>query len=330
LAEAGPCAERRAKGHMEELSRYRMDFVWEPISTDEAARTVTYRLVPNPERYDWVEDNGEKCLYDKLDQTLIPMAVLESMISQMKGHPVTFQPPQIQDAAKYVSTRQPKIEAMLRGDFPAPAFADPSDDFLEAYSDEKGDFVILSLDIVGSTSHATTMKPSEYVLLTKVMLYELSDVVPLFHGYILKYTGDGFIAFFPAPSFITKNDLAMDCAATLQRLADDGLASAFASMGYPALRIRVGLDSGSAAVVVLGSPAAKEKKDIIGATVSLACKIQSLARPGGIALGEITLRNLHTKWRLRCSPLATGIDWKYRDPTTGKPYAVHEYGTPDP
>ena len=32
----------------------------------------------------------------------------------------------------------------------------------------------------------------------------MSEIIPKFHGHVLKYTGDGLIGYFPEPSFITK------------------------------------------------------------------------------------------------------------------------------
>lgn len=64
--------------------------------------------------------------------------------------------------------------------------------------------------------------------------------------------------------------------------------------------------------------------DIIGAVISLACKIQSLAFVGEIALGYVTLQNLHTDWRTICTEVQMDEDWKYVDPQTGALYRVHQ------
>ncbi len=73
-------------------------------------------------------------------------------------------------------------------------------------------------------------------------------------------------------------------------------------------------------MVAVGSDTTKQHQDIIGAVVSLACKIQSLAPVVGIALGHVTLQNLHTDWRTICTEVQMDEDWKYVDPQTGAPY----------
>ena len=55
---------------------------------------------------------------------------------------------------------------------------------------------------------------------------ELSELVPKFWGYVLKYTGDGLIAYFPEPSFITMNDAALYCALTMRKIVYQALNTA--------------------------------------------------------------------------------------------------------
>ena len=301
---------------------FRMDFVFEVLSVDDET-TVTLVAKPDPRRYEWRSKNGKNYLYDRFDEVLFPAALVAQLAEDMKGHPITYEPQKIGDAAKYVESRRPMILSFLKGEQPPPTFADPSDEFLRSLETDKLEFVILSLDLVESTKLATTVSPIDYSRIIQTALFEISQVVPLFYGHVLKYTGDGIIAYFPAPSFITKNDLALDCALTLRRLVQKGLNPVLIESGYEPLDIRIGIDSGEAAVAVIGSPTTKQHKDVIGAVVSLACKIQSRAPVGGIALGDVTFRNLHTDWRTICCEMDMGPAWEFPDPETGQLYRVH-------
>ena len=151
----------------------------------------------------------------------------------------------------------------------------------------------------------------------------MSETVPKFHGHVLKYTGDGLIAYFPEPSFIIKNDLALDCSLTIRKLAYEGINQVLEENGYPQINIRIGLDSGNAYVIAIGSLKTKRHKDIIGSVVSLAAKIQSLGAPGDILLGDITERNLHTMWRQLCEEIQLKDDWQYKGEDS-KPYKVYK------
>jgi class 3 adenylate cyclase len=293
------------------------------LSYDESTGVFRVAIEPDPRRYEWRIIDGEKWLYDKLDDAAFPAErLMESLARFMEGAPAYFQPPRVGDVAAYVETRKPFIERMLgRGAQPPVSLEDKSEEFLQSLGVAKLGFVILCADLAGSTKLATTVAPETYTRLISTTLYELSEAIPLYHGHVLNYTGDGLIAYFPEPSFITKNDLALDCALTLRRLICGGLNPAFVRHGFPSIDVRIGIDADEAYVVTLGSPQTKQTKDIIGAVVSLAAKIQSLADPGGICIGETCERNLYVAWRQICELTALPPGWTYKGPD-GSPYRV--------
>lgn len=301
---------------------FRFDIEAEILDFDEKSGAMTLIFRPNPRRYEWIERGGERLLHDKLDHRYFPAHVLRQLWARLEDMPVGYQPPMLDDVAEYRETRIPLIVDTLQGHQPPPTFEDKSEQFLRSLAGDELAFVILSLDIVGSTKLSLDTDGETYVRLVSTTLYELSEIVPKYHGYVLKYTGDGFIAYFPEPSFATKNDLAMDCAATLRWFVYKGLNPVFEEYGLPTLGVRIGLDAGHAYVVVIGSPETKQHTDIIGAVVSLACKIQAQARPGAIYLGDEVWRTLHTSWRLLCEPVDLREDWNYRN-SEGNVYALH-------
>jgi class 3 adenylate cyclase len=117
------------------------------------------------------------------------------------------------------------------------------------------------------------------------------------------------------------NDLAIDCALSCRLLVNEVLNPALLERGFPTINVRIGLDSGEAFIQTVGSPETKRHKDIIGAVVSLATKIQALAPPGEVYLGEITVQNLYVAWRQLCERVDAGPGWSYKD-GSGKPYGV--------
>jgi len=302
---------------------FRMDFVQEVISMDDDKKTITMRLIPNPKRYEWKTIDGEQYLYDKLDNFYIRKKAFADFAKQLTGKPIYFQPQEIGNAEQYVQNRIPLIRERLIGNNEAAVFEDKSEAFLQSLAEDRLGFVIMCVDLAGSTKLSTSLEPQKYAKLISVLLYEMSEIIPKFHGHVLKYTGDGLIAYFPEPSFITKNDLAMDCALTTKELVYYGINPVLEEKGYPRINIRIGLDSGDAYIITVGSPATKQHKDIIGSVVSLAAKIQSLGTPGDILLGDITERNLHTMWREICEEIKLKEDWQYKG-EDGKPYKVHK------
>lgn len=303
--------------------QFRIDLVMKVIAVDEEKNEFKVVLEPHPRRYERKERDGKRWLYDKLDNLWFPEdAFFKQLEKHLQGMPVGYQRQQIDSAEDYVNSRLSYIRKMLTSTDTPTKLIDKSEDFLDSLAPDKLEFAILSLDIVGSTHLSTVMPPEKYSRLICTTLFELSTVVPKFHGHVLKYTGDGLIAYFPAPSFIRMNDLAMDCALTMHLLTYKGINPILKGEGYQPVDTRIGIDSGEAYIVIIGSPETKRHRDIIGSVVSLAAKIQSVAGVGKIALGDTTLRNLHTMFREICEEVELETDWPYKD-QEGNPYRVH-------
>ncbi|MFC2099425.1 adenylate/guanylate cyclase domain-containing protein [Candidatus Bipolaricaulota bacterium] len=281
-------------------------------------------MKPDPRRYDWVEDEGHRYLYDRYDEIFFPEEMVAKRLLELSAGPIGFQPPTIRYAPTYVRDRLDQIRRRLAEspscDQPQPP-SDKSEEFLEALSDHELGFAILAIDLVGSTKLITQLPSSVYSRIIDTLLYECSHVVPQFRGHVLKYTGDGLIAYFPEPSFIIMNDLAIDCAMTLHGLVYAAINPCLTEIGLPTIDVRLGLDSGQATVKVLGSGQTKRHADVIGAAISLASKVQSIARPSGVCMGETLNRNLHVMWREICEPQSTPGDWPYSG-SDGQPYMV--------
>ncbi len=290
---------------------------------DEEKGTFSFVLVPNRERYELREIDGKKLWYDRLDNLYLPENILQETAEFMLKTQPNIEPPLIGDSGSYVVGRRSEIRSSLTGiSLANDASRDTSKEYLDKLIAADNEFVIMSVDLVGSTSMAVTQSTEHYVATVQTFLNELADLVPLFRGHILKFTGDGAIAYFPAPSFITKNDLAMDCACSILRLVQDGINPELKALGRAEIAVRIGMDSGSASVVTLGSVASTQQRDIIGPLVSLACKIQAKTPVGGIGVGEYTLRNLHTNWRKRFDEVRPK-ELDYTNPDTGSKYLIY-------
>lgn len=302
----------------------RLDWDLEIIDHDENSGSFRFKLSPNPARYEWRGEGDNRCLYDKLDHIVFPESVIKSMTQQMEGVEVRFQPQTAGQIGDYIDGRLSDIREEFAGAFPEATGRDKSVEELEGLVDTEHEFAIVSIDLVGSTALSSTLPPKDYARLIRVYLHELSRLVTHFHGHVLKYTGDGVIAFFAAPSLIIKTDHALDFAACAIRLVQRGLNPIAAENGFASVQVRAGLDSGSAAVAVVGHDATKQHPDLIGKTVNLACKIQSIAPVNGVAVGDFARRHLHTRWRTRCSALNLPPNWPYRT-ADGNPYPVMRF-----
>lgn len=142
-----------------------MDFEVEIVSWDEESRTFTAIFNPHPQRYEWKEIDGKRHLCDKLDNLYFPEEVFREGVEFLSGQPIYFQPPKIDDAEAYIRSRKPYIQAAPDGHREVPTFDDRSEEFLQSLAADKLGFVIISLDIVGSTKLATATDPKTYARL---------------------------------------------------------------------------------------------------------------------------------------------------------------------
>jgi class 3 adenylate cyclase len=296
-----------------EGTSHRMDFIMKVTEYDPHTGRCLVRLTPDPERYKWIEKNGVKYLYDKFDHMQFGPEVMRQMAASLNGLPIYCQPPFVESIAGYLEGRIPAIEAGLHGEPAEEALSDPSAEFLAHLTKSKQGFAIMCIDIAGSTKLTHAVAPDDYARLISTMLGEMSQIVYLFRGHVLKYTGDGLIAYFPEPSLITMNDLAFDCACSLRVLVEKIFNPISAKRGLPSINIRIGIDSGQANVITLGSPQTKRQKDIIGKAINIAAKIQALGAPGDILIGETASRLVHVKWREGLDELTLPETWQYEN-----------------
>ena len=74
--------------------------------------------------------------------------------------------------------------------------------FLMNHRNSKMGLIIMYADLVGSTKLSMTLPIKDLVLLIRAFTHELSSVIERYHGYVLKYSGDAVISFFP---YVDKN-----------------------------------------------------------------------------------------------------------------------------
>lgn len=156
---------------------------------------------------------------------------------------------------------------------------------------EEREMTALFSDIEGFTSVAEHLSAAGTVSLMNEYLDEMSEVILRHHGTLDKYVGDGIVAFWGAP--VDQEDhaaracaAALDCAGRLREMQPS-----LKARGLPALRARIGLNSGRMVVGNMGSRA-KFNYTVYGDAVNLASRLEGAAKRYGNAIlaGEGTVR----------------------------------------
>ena len=293
---------------------FRLDFEIEVLSSDENSGVIRVALKPNPRRYEEKEIDGKMYLLDKFDNLLFEKEMLlREMVKQLEGKPINLQKQDIGNIDDYIKERYPEIEKELGSLTPHQyKFVDKSEEFLSVQELNTLEFAIVSIDIAGSTKLANSVEHDKYLKIITIFIDEISRIIPKFRGYVLKFTGDGLLAYFPAPSLIRMNDLSLDCSLCIREFVYNCLNPIFDKNNLPRIQIRIGIDSGEASIVELGNILSKSQKDIIGSVINIVTKIRSAGEPGNILLGHSSAKLLHTMYREGIEEFETGSEWPYK------------------
>lgn len=178
----------------------------------------------------------------------------------------------------------------------------------------------LIADMQGYTTQVEALPVEQAAQLTRDFLDCLTRPVLQTHGTLDKYTGDGLIAFWGAPLPNADHaNLALDAAQDIVR-AVQALSRRRVSAGQPALRVRIGVESGLAMVGDFGT-AVRSIYTAVGDSVNTASRLEQSARalPHDIIIGEGTASRAT---RHRCVPLGQHL-------LRGKEHPINVYTLED-
>ncbi|NHI02852.1 hypothetical protein DYY67_2127 [Candidatus Nitrosotalea sp. TS] len=192
--------------------------------------------------------------------------------------------------------------------------------FLSLWPEQEITAAILYVDIVGSTKLATVLSSEELSGLIKVFSEEMSVIVSKHAGFVLKYAGDAVIAFFPElREFGNMAENAVRCANSMNMLIKHSLNPVFASLGLPAISVRIGIDTGKNRIVFLGSD-----PDLIGHSITIVSKILPLAQPNQITIGDEAYKMLSSDMTEQFTKINPDDKrWNYTHLGTGEIYPIY-------
>jgi adenylate cyclase len=155
---------------------------------------------------------------------------------------------------------------------------------------------ILFTDINGFTRLSEHMPPREINMLLNRYFSRMTDIIFAHDGTLDKYIGDGLMAVFGAP-MEKKDDPERAILAALEMRSE--LSKMMASVD-PAKRftIRSGINTGRVVGGNIGSPRRMDYT-VIGDPVNVASRLESIAQPNQILIGEETFRLVKDRFNVR-------------------------------
>jgi adenylate cyclase len=155
---------------------------------------------------------------------------------------------------------------------------------------------ILFSDIKGFTALAERMPPREVNLILNDFFSRMTDILFRYDGTLDKYIGDGLMAVFGAP--MEKEDDAERGIRAAQEMMQ-ALGAMMAAMPEDRkFTIRIGINTGKVVAGNIGSPKRMDYT-VIGDAVNTASRLESIAQPNQILIGEETYRRVQGKFKIR-------------------------------
>lgn len=152
---------------------------------------------------------------------------------------------------------------------------------------EKRRISIMMADLRGFTSLAERLPPEEVLAIINNYLRVMTEILLSYGATIDEFIGDAILAMFGAPR-VHEDDAqrAVACAIEMQR-AMQGVNEVNRHAGYPEVRMGIGIHTGEVVVGNIGSEK-RAKYGVVGKTVNLTSRIESLTLGGQILISQST------------------------------------------
>ncbi|MBW1689320.1 MAG: FHA domain-containing protein [Deltaproteobacteria bacterium] len=180
------------------------------------------------------------------------------------------------------------IEMILRGG------QETKDNVMEA---NEVTATMLFTDIVGFTRLAEQISPRETNIILNRYFSAMTDVVFSYDGTLDKYIGDGLMAVFGAPM---ERDDDAERAILAAKDMREKLTAMMTEKGSSSstFDIRIGINTGRVVAGNIGSPRRMDYT-VIGDPVNIAARLESIAEPNQILIGEETYKTVKGKFEIR-------------------------------
>ncbi|MBF0427444.1 MAG: response regulator [Magnetococcales bacterium] len=181
---------------------------------------------------------------------------------------------------------------------------------------EKREVTVLMSDLRGFTLLSEQRSPEDVVLMLNLYLEAMTEILIKYHGTIIEFMGDGILALFGAPSVgLDDPQRAVACALEMQQ-AMSKVNARNRAKGFPEFMMGIGLNTGLVVAGNIGSDK-RTKYGVVGSSVNLAARIESLTVGGQILISDATAK--------ACGPiLSIDQSWEVMPKGVGRPIMIHQ------
>ncbi len=171
---------------------------------------------------------------------------------------------------------------------------EPASEPLSQGEVERRQLTVMFCDLVGSTELSGRLDPEDLRDVMRSYQDVVNDAVTRYGGHVAKYLGDGLLIYFGWPqAYEDQAERALraglDAVEAVASLKPDDEAK---------LQARVGIASGQVVIGDLVGESGRDTEAVTGETPNLAARLQQLAEPGQVVIGEGTRDLIGTPFEL--------------------------------
>lgn len=268
--------------------------------------------------FEKTEQNGQVGYYDSQERVFIPRSSIPSLIQEVTRGPsrvVGF------NADDYHLLCQVRIRRFLKGNakimrpYKQVFLRYIANKFLESNEGKEVELTVFYLDVVGSTVLSMNLPSERLTKLISIFCQEISYLISIYGGFVLKYVGDALISFFPT-QVQSKRFAVLDCVLGIKQLLKHGINEILVEEGYEPISIRIGCETGPNKIVRVD-----DSLDILGYTMNITSKLTNLAKPDGICIGQKLFSMLDQEQKKSFEQV--DANWNYKD-NKGDLYKAYE------
>lgn len=231
------------------------------------------------------------------------------------------------DSDTLLRETQTRIWASLTKNYEYSDVISNSDRYLRSNILKRFKSVVMYVDLVGSTQLALDVPEEKLAMIIGSFAQEMAKTITAYRGLVLKFVGDAVIGYFlAAGNTLLAADRAVSCAKSMMTIIQKGINPILTQYDYPELRVKLGMDYGENIVVRYGRESSNARVDLIGRSMNMAAKIQSMAKPNQILVGEHVYIRLHPSTQKEFEAVVWENNvWTYHAVDTGNLYKVYRH-----
>ena len=227
----------------------------------------------------------------------------------------------------HILETQKRVWGALKKGYEYSGIFNDSEQFLRKNVFSKLNMAVLYVDLVGSTKMTHEMPTEKIALVISSFAQEMAQSIVKHNGYVLKFVGDAVIGYFISKeNKLSAKDNAVKSAKLMISIIRKGINPVLNQYGCQDLMVKIGIDFGENMVIRYGGDPEQSHVDIMGNSMNIAAKIQNMAKPNQILIGDDVYKELSSELQKGfIGMIWKNHEWRYNSLKTGEIYKVYKY-----